>query len=1458
MLAFEGMIMQQNNYLKRTSFSKIGNFLEVPDLLEVQKQSFETFLQISEFPEKRKNSGLQSAFKSIFPISDFKETAILEFVSYSLGDWSCKCGHLQAIEDSRPFCRACGSILAANNDFGAKSICPECQAKGTVAQKTCELCGDSVRLKIRYKPEECLDKGFDYSIPLKVKLRLAVYAENKKGEKIIKDVKEQEIFFGDMPCMTDNGTFIINGTERVVVSQLQRSPGVYFLPGKTRGEFTAKLIPARGAWIEFEEKLNLLQIRLDKKTKRVNVTTFLKAMGLADDLEILKSFYSIVSAKVENGIFYFQNSRFLKDIKTSAAVIDSQGNEILASGQKIMIKNIKDFEKAGLEFIPVDIEMFEDLYSASSIDSVLRFNEPIETAQIKKLRKLNREFAVFFPENEEEEMGPMLAFTLRKDKKKRDQESQDKSGAQQETDQDDKVSKNQSDAYIEIFKKMRPGEPVTVEGARKFFENMMFDVKRYDLSSVGRLKLNIKLGFTPEHNADVHVLTVQDMVEIVRYFLRLKYDNSGRMKVDDIDHLSNRRIRAVGELVENAFRIGLTRLEKIIRERITNAEDISVLLPRELINTKPVFAALKEFFGTSQLSQFMDQTNPIAETTHKRRVSALGPGGLNRDRAGFEVRDVHSSHYGRICPIETPEGPNIGLITSFTTYTRVNEFGFLETPYRKVENSRMVNYFQVDFPGESRFKFKEVVKEDDLLAEIENLRKKGRELPVFHFHPFYLTAWEEENYTIAQASAKVDEKGNFINKRVNARRAGETLLAEVHEIDYVDVSPKQIVSVTAALIPFLEHDDANRALMGSNMQRQAVPLISPEVPIVGTGLEHKLCKDSGVAVVCRRNGVVMNVDAERVIVKVDSESLGDGDFSEISADLYEMNKFRRSNQNTLVNQRPLVKVGDQVERGQILCDGASTCKGELALGRNILTAFVPWRGFNYEDAIVLSERMVKDSVFNSVYIVEESIEARETKLGAEEITRDIPGVSDNVLRNLDENGIVRIGAKVKPGEILVGKVSPKGETQLSPEEKLLRAIFGEQASEIKDSSLYCPPGVEGTVIDVKIFTRRGSEKDKRAREIDGFEVAKLERNFADEKRILQAEKFVKIRDVLKKESLIKDFSLNGFKTAKGKTLDAKVLNGLSDELVKEIKKCVSDAAKSRITDIEKKVKLHVEALRKEIEIKKDQMERGDEFAPGVIKVVKVLIANNRKVSVGDKMAGRHGNKGVVARIMPEEDMPFLEDGTPVDIVLNPLGVPSRMNVGQVYELILSWAGKELGLHFETPVFDGATEAEVVAQMNQAGLPADGKVVLFDGMTGQQFKNKVTVGYMYMMKLEHMVDDKIHARSTGPYSLITQQPLGGKAQFGGQRVGEMEVWALEAYGAAHILQEMLTIKSDNISGRNEIYSAIVKGTMDFNPGLPESFNVLLKELKSLALNIEMIKREKASDASRLQENIANIS
>jgi len=1450
--------MQKNKYLERINFEKLHPPIDMPNLLEVQLDSYRKFLQLEKLPESRENIGIEAILNNVFPISDFKETAVLNYDSYQIGIWECKCGHLTGVEKSKPFCIKCGSILDEEVRVKNFSICSQCGAKNTIKFNICDRCGDRVKLKIERTPEECLDKGFDYTIPLRVKLRLAIYDVKDDKTKVIKDVKEQEIYFGEMPLITDWGSFIINGTERVVVSQLQRSPGVYFLPGKERGLYTVKVIPARGAWIEIEEKKNLLQIRLDKRTKRINITTFFKALGLYEDFDIIKSFYEVFKVKNEEGRFYIQTSEFLKGAVVTDDVYDNNGKKLLDSGTRLLLKNILQLKKLKVDYLPVDLNSLVDPYSAVTVKNVVDINEKLSPIKIKKLKMTETEFFLFFPENEYSEYGPLIANTLRKDKKKKDVEITEKVIIQSEEESDQRYLKNQGDAYIEIFKKLRPGEPVTLEGSKKFFSNMMKNEKRYDLSSVGRLKLNIKLGRKQDFQKNIHLLTLEDVVDIVKYYLRLKYDRTGKMKTDDIDHLANRRIRAVGELVEHAFRIGIARLERIIKERIINASDISTMLPRELINTKPVYAALKEFFGTSQLSQFMDQTNALSETTHKRRISSLGPGGVNRERAGFDVRDVHSTHYGRICPIETPEGPNIGLITSLTTYSRVNEYGFIETPFRKVKNGRIINCYKIKYSGDSGFKLNQVLEEKDLEAEIEKLRKQKKELPVFEYHPFYLTAWEEEGYVIAQANAPIDEKGKFVNKRIISRKDNDTILARPGEIDYMDISPKQIVSVSASLIPFFEHDDANRALMGSNMQRQAVPLANPKTPIVGTGMEYQLVYDSGVVIKCKRAGTVKYVDASRIIIQVDHDKDRD-DFSEISADLYELKKYRRSNQNTMVNQRPLVKLGERVEAGQILCDGPATDQGELALGSNVLTAFLPWRGYNYEDAIVLSERLVKDSVFDSIYIVEESVEVRETKLGKEEVTRDIPGVSENALKNLDESGIVRIGAKVEPGDILIGKVTPKGESQLTPEEKLLKAIFGEQAAEIKDTSLYCPPGVEGTVIDVKIFNRRGIKLDERSEEIYRREIEDLQRNLKDETIILVHDKFEKIRRYLSNVTVKKNFTVGEWSFKKKEKIKIPPSGQLNEEMLKVIKKNVSREDLSEIENIEKKSGMQIAAIDDEMQEKIDQLKKGEEFEPGIIKIGKVLIAQNRKISVGDKMAGRHGNKGCVSKILPVEDMPFLEDGTPVDVVLNPLGVPSRMNVGQLFELILGWAGLKLGEHYETPVFDSAKEGEIYQLMEKAGLPPDGKVVLYDGITGERFSSKVTVGCLYMMKLEHMVEDKIHARSTGPYSLITQQPLGGKAQFGGQRVGEMEVWAFEAYGAAYILQELLTIKSDDVKGRNKIYSAIVKGNMEFNPGIPESFNVLLKELKSLALNVKLEKKDRHdAEALKFKENISNIS
>jgi DNA-directed RNA polymerase subunit beta len=1043
------------------------------------------------------------------------------------------------------------------------------------------------------------------------------------------------------------------------------------------------------------------------------------------------------------------------------------------------------------------------------------------------------------------------------------------------------------EALIEIYRKLRPGDPPTLETATALFNGMFFDPRKYDFSKVGRLKFNIKLGL--ETPLETRTLDSSDFVAAIRYLLKLR-KNIG--SVDDIDHLGNRRVRAVGELLENQFRIGLVRMERAIKEKMSVYQEMSTAMPHDLVNAKPVMAAIREFFGSSQLSQFMDQTNPLSEITHKRRLSALGPGGLSRERAGFEVRDVHPTHYGRICPIETPEGPNIGLISSLSCYARINEFGFIESPYRKVKGGRVIDFVQVVNAGESEFKAGEIIERDKVDAVNEELKRRRVTAEPYCF---YLSAWEEDRYVVAQANVPLDERGRITTELVNCRQAGNFVLKQREEVDYIDVSPKQLVSVAASLIPFLENDDANRALMGSNMQRQAVPLIRGEAPLVGTGMERVTARDSGAVVICRRDGIVDQVDSERIIVRVESDHSGVLS-REVGADIYSLIKFKRSNQNTCINQQPLVRVGDRVGQGQVLADGPCTDRGELALGRNVLVAFLPWRGYNFEDAILVSEKLVKEDYYTSIHIEEFEIEARDTKLGPEEITRDIPNISETFLRNLDESGVIRIGATVRPGDILVGKVTPKGETTLTPEEKLLRAIFGEKAGDVRDASLYCPPGIEGTVVDVKIFCRKGAEKDERHKAIEALQVFRLERNLADEIRILTDERLKRLTGLLNDQKLVADLhdeKTNKRLLTKGTALTREIIEKISTRNLKRLRLADKDPLLiEKIDEIEEMTSRQIDVLRKITDERKEKLKKGDELPPGVIKLVKVYIAMKRKLSVGDKMAGRHGNKGVIARIVPEEDMPYLPDGTPVEIVLNPLGVPSRMNVGQILETHLGWAAKELGrsisrifnqstkaeaarrwfrevfgdtaiwrslsamedehlieladsfrdgISMATPVFDGARESEIRHLLEVAGLPESGKLPLFDGMTGESFAQEITVGYIYMLKLSHLVDDKIHARSIGPYSLITQQPLGGKAQFGGQRFGEMEVWALEAYGAAHILQELLTAKSDDVYGRAKIYEAIVKGEPGIEPGVPESFNVLVRELQSLCLDVELMKR-----------------
>ena len=1405
-----------NIYRERVDFSKIEGTFPMPDMLAIQKQSYAEFLQMEMLPEERKEQGLQAAFKDIFPVSDFKETTQLDFISYSIGNWECKCGRLKGVDSSRRWCNGCSTLLPPDVELTDKEICPYCHAIKKIEVPLCDHCGDRVELKMKYTPNECLQKGYTYSVPLRIKVRLISWEKDPVTKaKRLKHIKEQEVYFGDIPLMTDKGTFIFNGIERVVVSQLQRSPGVFFRPGDGKDFFIGKIIPYRGAWVEFEyDTKNILYVRLDRK-KKFLISVFLRALGFGSDEEIIKLFHPVYKIFPQNGNFYWELDEKLIGKTISKDILDpaSKAKKVLVPAKKkVTLEVFQNLQKAKVEKIPLASKELKEAFAVATIEGITTAHKEIEETQFEKLSAQGEPFEIFLPHKDN--IGLIICNTLLKD-----------------------TSKDTNQALGEIYKKLRPGEPHTMESAHNLFHNLFFNPQKYNFSRIGRLKMNIKLGM--DKSLEEKTLTPMDFVEVIKYLLYLR---NGEGAVDDIDHLGNRRVRSVGELVENAFRIGLTRMERTIKEKMTIATDLASAMPQDLINSKPVIAALKEFFGSSQLSQFMDQINSLAEITHKRRLSALGPGGLSRERAGFEVRDIQSSHYGRICPIETPEGPNIGLISSLSSFARVNEFGFVETPYRKVEKGRVIDYVKILHPGSSNLKIGEIVEKRELEKQIAKLKKANKShFPVSEPYCFYLTAWEEEKYNIAQANAPVDDKGNFLNELISARQAGDFKVIPRDEIDYIDVSPKQLVSLSTSLIPFLEHDDANRALMGSNMQRQAVPLLKPEAPLVGTGIEHMVAKGSGDVLICKRSGIVEFVDAERILVRVDDKE--DEKEYDVGTDLYLLTKFLRTNQNTCLNHRPIVRKGDHVQEGQILADSSCTDLGELSLGRNVVCAFMPWRGYNFEDAIIVSEKLIKDDIFTSLHIIEESLEARDTKLGPEEITRDIPNVPENLLRNLDENGIVRIGAKVKSGDILVGKVAPKGETQLSPEEKLLKAIFGEKALDVKDASLYCSPGVEGTVIDVRIFSRRGIEKGPRAKAIERDEIAKMKRNLDDEVSILENEKWRKIRSALVGEVTAKELKLPGVELKKGSKLTQATLNKIKSKDLAKLKLKDNPEREERVKDIEKKVKRQIEALKAIHKDKCDSLKKGDELAPGVIQVIKVYIAMKRKMSVGDKVSGRHGNKGIIAKIVPEEDMPRLKDGTPVEIVLNPLGVPSRMNVGQILETHLGWAAKALGLWIATPVFDGISEQEIKGLLEKAELPQSGKYSLYDGMTGELLDNEVTVGYIYIMKLYHLVDDKIHARSTGPYSLITQQPLGGKAQFGGQRFGEMEVWALEAYGAAFTLQELLTAKSDDVEGRAKIYEAIVKGDLDFSPGLPESVNVLIRELQSLCLNVELEKAEK---------------
>jgi DNA-directed RNA polymerase beta subunit len=1299
---------------KRLNFGKVPPILDIPNLIEIQKKSFEKFLQRDVLADKRDESGLQAAFLSVFPILDYNETASIEFLGYVIGE-------------------------------------------------------------PKFSIRDCLQKGITFAAPLKIKVKLNMWEIEQKDTKRLKESREEDVYIGEMPLMTDTATFIINGTERVVVSQLHRSPGVFFShdKGKTHASgrllYSARVIPSRGSWLDFEfDSKDILYVRIDRRRK-LPATIVLKALGYSNE-DLLKIFYPIETIMISGNKFTRDVSEILIGMK-SVVNIFSHGKELIVKeGNKITRGAIRKMEASGIKTIPISKEeiigriTLKDIIDPSTGEVILDGNDVITEAAFDRILALRIDsLSILFIDNVH--YLPSLRDTLLTDK----------------------VS-TQDEALLEIYKKLRPGEPPTVSAAKDLFNGLFFDPKRYDLSPVGRLKLNKRLNI--EVPLETRVLTDNDIVEIVRYLFNLR---TGRGEVDDIDHLGNRRVRRVGELLENQFRIGLVRMERTIKEKMTLTE-LETAMPHDLINAKPVMAALKEFFGSSQLSQFMDQTNPLSEITHKRRLSALGPGGLTRERAGFEVRDVHPTHYGRICPIETPEGPNIGLITSLASYARVNDFGFIEVPYRKVINGKVTKTIE------------------------------------------YLSAIDGEKYIIAEATSPLDEKGHLTGETVSARVGGDFKMVSPQEVEYMDVSPKQIVGVSASLIPFLENDDANRALMGSNMQRQAVPLLQPESPIVGTGVEFVAARDSGAIVLAKRGGVVESVDASRIVVRT-TENRG-------GVDIYNVVKFQRSNQATCVNQKSIVNIGDTVKAGDILADGPCTDLGELALGKNVLVAFMPWGGYNFEDAMLLSERLVKEDVFTSVHIEEFSAEARETKLGPEEITRDIPNVGEEALKNLDESGIIRMGAEVVPGDILVGKVTPKGETQLTPEEKLLRAIFGEKAEEVKESCLYVPPGIEGTVLDVRIFSRKGTEKDDRAKNIEEDDIQKLQRDLEEEVRIAKEEKFSKLRGLLVGQIVsddVKDSKTKELVCAKGKKLAEKQLERVNDDHLMRIK-LEDSTAREKLESANNDFNHYIRYLELRYDEMIDRLKRGDELPPGVNKVVKTYIAMKRKIQIGDKMAGRHGNKGVVSTVMPEEDMPSLPDGTPVDIVLNPLGVPSRMNIGQVLETHLGWAARALGIHVATPVFEGAKEGEIKDLLRKAKLPTSGQMILRDGRTGEPFDKPVTVGHMYMMKLHHLVDDKIHARSIGPYSLVTQQPLGGKAQFGGQRLGEMEVWALEAYGASYTLQEFLTVKSDDVTGRARMYEAIVKGDATLEPGVPESFHVLIKELQSLGLDVELLEKK----------------
>ncbi|MGQ5701397.1 DNA-directed RNA polymerase subunit beta [Sandaracinobacteroides sp. A072] len=1358
----------------RRIFGSIGEAVQMPNLIEVQRESYHQFLFSR--PQDAYVSGLEKTLRSVFPIRDFAGTAELDFVSYELED-------------------------------------------------------------PKYDKEECRQRGMTFAAPMRVTLRLIVFeVDPDTGTRSVIDIKEQDVYMGDMPLMTENGTFLVNGTERVIVSQMHRSPGVFFDHdrGKTHSSgkylFAARVIPYRGSWLDFEfDAKDIVNVRIDRKRK-LPVTALLYALGLNSE-EVLHHFYGQVRWERDarlNGWRMPYVAEQWRGVKPGYDVLNAETGELLfPEGQKVTPRTARKAQTDGVQTLLVPNDEIIGRYSAHDL-----INEQTGAIYIEAGDEIAQEHLDALAEAgfahidvldiDNVNVGPWIRNTMKADKA---------TAADSTRDQ----------ALADIYRVMRPGEPPTRETAEALFAGLFFDAERYDLSAVGRVKMNMRLGLDAPD--DLTTLRNEDILAVVKTLVDLK---DGKGEIDDIDNLGNRRVRSVGELLENSYRVGLLRMERAVKERMSSV-DISTVMPNDLINAKPAVAAVREFFGSSQLSQFMDQTNPLSEVTHKRRVSALGPGGLTRERAGFEVRDVHPTHYGRICPIETPEGPNIGLINSLSTFSRVNKYGFIETPYRKVIDCKVTD-------------------------EVN-----------------YLSAMEEARHTIAQANVELDAEGRIVDELVSARQAGEFLIAPREQITLMDVSPKQLVSVAASLIPFLESDDANRALMGSNMQRQAVPLVKAEAPFVGTGMEETVARDSGAAIAARRAGIVDQVDAGRIVIRA-TEDVEPG---KSMVDIYTLMKFQRSNQDTCINQRPLVKVGDLVAKGDIICDGPSTQYGELALGRNALVAFMPWNGYNYEDSILINERIVREDIFTSIHIEEFEVMARDTKLGPEDITRDIPNVGEEALRNLDEAGIVYVGAEVEPGDILIGKITPKGESPMTPEEKLLRAIFGEKASDVRDSSLRLPPGVAGTVVEVRVFNRHGIDKDERALSIEREEITRLEKDAEDERSILDRATFAHLRDMLLGQTVVA--APKGVK--KGVLIDEELLSSVARRDWWKFG-VADDQVQANLEASRAQYDAQLQSIAARLEDRKDKLQRGDDMAPGVLKMVKVFVAVKRKLQPGDKMAGRHGNKGVISRILPSEDMPFLEDGTAVDIVLNPLGVPSRMNVGQIFETHLGWAARGLGRQINglledirhknetavaeakgdldllrqklgaiygtqvdvasisdeelmafaeslvpgvpmgTPVFDGAKESDVSNMLELAGLDSSGQVELFDGRTGEAFDRKVTVGYIYMLKLHHLVDDKIHARSIGPYSLVTQQPLGGKAQFGGQRFGEMEVWALQAYGAAYTLQEMLTVKSDDVVGRTKVYEAIVKGDDTFEAGIPESFNVLVKEMRSLGLNVEL--------------------